>query len=80
LASCTSEKGLIARIYREFEKLDFQKINDPMKKLANELERAFSKEEVQMAKKKKAHVKMITIHGHKGNAKQNHIKIPSHSC
>jgi hypothetical protein len=38
-------------IYRELKKLNSQKINDPMKKLANELNRAFSKEEVQMAKK-----------------------------
>jgi hypothetical protein len=33
------------------KKLNSQKINDPMKKWANELNRAFSKEEVQMAKK-----------------------------
>jgi hypothetical protein len=33
------------------QKLNSQKINDPMKKWANELNRAFSKEEVQMAKK-----------------------------
>jgi hypothetical protein len=53
-------------------------INDPVKKWANELKRAFSKEEVQMTKKK--YEKMITIPGHKGNAYQNHIKIPPHSC
>jgi hypothetical protein len=34
-----------------FQKLNSQGINDPMKKWANELNRAFSKEEVQMAKK-----------------------------
>jgi hypothetical protein len=39
-------KGLITRIYRELKKLDSQRINDPMKKWANELNRAFSKEEV----------------------------------
>jgi hypothetical protein len=33
------------------KKLNSQRINDPMKKWANELNRAFSKEEVQMAKK-----------------------------
>jgi hypothetical protein len=49
-----------------------------MKKCANELNRAFSKEEVQMAKKTQE--KMITIPGHKGNANQNHIKFPLHSC
>jgi hypothetical protein len=33
------------------QKLNSQKINDPMKKRANEPNRAFSKDEVQMAKK-----------------------------
>jgi hypothetical protein len=36
----------------------------------------FSKEEIQTPKK---HMKkMLTIPGHKGNANQNHIKIPPH--
>jgi hypothetical protein len=50
-ASYTYDKGLVTRIYRELKKLNSQKINDPIKKWANELNRAFSKEEVQMAKK-----------------------------
>jgi hypothetical protein len=52
-ASYISDKGLITRIYKELKKLNSQKINDPMKKWTNELNRAFSKEKVQMAKKKK---------------------------
>jgi hypothetical protein len=40
------------RIYRELKKLNSPKANHPMKKGTNELNRAFSKEEVQMAKKK----------------------------
>jgi hypothetical protein len=51
-ASYTFDKGSITRINREFKKLNSQKINDPMKKWANELNRDFSKEEVQMAPKK----------------------------
>jgi hypothetical protein len=45
-----SEKVLITTIFRELKKLDSQKINDPMKKWANELKRAFSNEEVQVSK------------------------------
>jgi hypothetical protein len=30
--------------------------------------------------KKKIHEKMLTISGHKGNANQNHTKIPPYSC
>jgi hypothetical protein len=44
--SYTSGKGFITRIYREFKELNSPKVNDPMKKWANELSRAFSKEEV----------------------------------
>jgi hypothetical protein len=50
-ASCTAEKRLITRIYRELKKKLYfpKKINDPMKKWANELNRAFSKDEIQTA-------------------------------
>jgi hypothetical protein len=37
-------------IYKELKKLNSQKFNDPMQKWANELNTAFLKEEVQMAK------------------------------
>jgi hypothetical protein len=46
----TSDKGLITRIYREFEKLKSPQINSPIKKWVPELNRTFSKEEVQMPK------------------------------
>jgi hypothetical protein len=47
-ASHSSHKGLISRIYRELKKLSPQRINTPMRKWAHELNREFSKEEVQM--------------------------------
>jgi hypothetical protein len=45
------DKGLINRIYREFKNLNSPKISEPIKKWATELNRTFSKEEIQMAKK-----------------------------
>jgi hypothetical protein len=56
-ASYTSDKGLTTRIYRELKKLNSPKINEPIKKWTTELNRTFSKEEIQMAKKhmKNAH-------------------------
>jgi uridine kinase len=49
--SYTSDKRLITRIYRELKKLNSPKITEPIRKWASELNRTFSKEEIQMAKK-----------------------------
>jgi ribonucleotide reductase beta subunit family protein with ferritin-like domain len=53
---------MITRIYRELKKLNSSKINEPIKKWASELNRTFSKEEIQMAKKYMK--KMLTISSH----------------
>jgi hypothetical protein len=44
-------KGLMTTVYRELKKLNSKKFNDTVKKWAKELNRAFSKEEIQIAKK-----------------------------
>jgi hypothetical protein len=50
-ASYVSDKGLITRRKRELKKLNSPQINEPIKKWATELNRNFSKEEIQMTKK-----------------------------
>jgi hypothetical protein len=49
--SLPATQGLISRIYRELKKLSSQSINTPVKKWAQEFNREFSKEEVQVASK-----------------------------
>jgi hypothetical protein len=49
--SYISDKGLITRIYMELNKLNSPQTIEPIKKWTTELNRTFSKEEVQMTKK-----------------------------
>jgi hypothetical protein len=70
-ARYTSDKGLITRVYRELKKLKSQRINDPIKRWANELNRNGQ------GKKNPNHEEMLNTLGHKGNANQN-IKISPH--
>jgi hypothetical protein len=62
----------------ELKKLNFLKINEPIRKWTTELNRTFCKGGSQNGQK--THEKMLTIPVHKGNANQNHTKIPPHSC
>jgi hypothetical protein len=61
----------------ELKKINFPKFNDPMKKWPNQLKGLFQRKK---SKWLKTHEEMLNIPGHKGNANQNHVKIPSHSC
>jgi hypothetical protein len=56
-AGYTLDKRLITRIHREFKKINSPKMSEPIMKWTTELNRTFSKEEIQMAKKhmKNAH-------------------------